>query len=58
MATMKITVIDGVVINGKDYFGGDVEVDVATAIRLISSGKAKVSEAAAEAPIAPKGKGK
>lgn len=36
MTTMKITVIDGVVINGKDYFDGDVEVDVATAIRLIS----------------------
>jgi hypothetical protein len=56
MKTMNITILEGVVINGKDYFEGDVEVDVSTAVRLISSKKAKVSETQAE-KVAPKGKG-
>lgn len=52
MADMiKITVIDGVVIEGKDHFGGDdVYVDTVTARRLVSSNKAKYSDENSETP--------
>lgn len=58
MADMiKITVIDGVVIEGKDHFEGeDVYVDPVTARRLVTSNKAKYADEDGEAAIKPEKK--